>query len=39
MIKNIGGENIKKIDGSKKSLKQLRLNIKYRIHYYQREYR
>ena len=27
-----------KIDGSPKSLKQLLLNTKYTIHYYQREY-
>ena len=30
---------MKKIDGSPKSLKQLLLNTKYTIHYYQREYR
>ena len=29
---------MKKIDGSPKSLKQLLLNTKYTIHYYQREY-
>ena len=30
---------MKKIEGSPKSLKQLLLNTKYTIHYYQREYR
>ena len=29
---------MQKIDGSPKSLKQLLLNTKYSIHYYQREY-
>ena len=30
---------MKKIEGSPKTLKQLLLNTKYTIHYYQREYR
>lgn len=35
---NKGENNMKKIDGSPKTLKELLLNTKYSIHYYQREY-
>lgn len=35
---NKGENNMKKIDGTPKTLKELLLNTKYLIHYYQREY-